>query len=84
MVVDNGGIDFFAQNGTSMDHVNIEIAKELSGVTYDHTFQTMYISAIDEHNNIAVFNVLMEKNFTSTPLIKSKDRNFIKTNQKLS
>lgn len=75
VVIDDGGIDFFARNGTLMNHANIEIAKELNGVTYDYTTQTMYISTIDQNSNIAIFNVLTEKNFTSTPLIKSKYRN---------
>ncbi|XP_012231553.2 protein cueball isoform X1 [Linepithema humile] len=70
VVIDNGGIDFFAKNGTLMNHANIEIAKELNGITYDYNTQTMYISDIDPNSNITVFNVFTKKNFTSTPLIK--------------
>lgn len=66
-------IDFFARNGTLTGHANIAEAVALTGVTYDDTTRTMYLS--DVRNNVSIFsNDLTEKNFTSTPLLKSKYR----------
>ena len=59
-----------------MGHASIKEAIALTGVTYDDTTRTMYLS--DVKNNVSIFsNDLTEKNFTSTPLLKSKYRALI-------
>lgn len=72
MVIGNE-IDFFARNNTPMGHASIGEAVALTGVAYDDTTRTMYLS--DVKNNVSIFsNDLTEKNFTSTSLLKSKYR----------
>jgi len=72
-VVIGNEIDFFAHNNTSVGHASIAEAVALTGITYDDTTRTMYLS--DVRNNVSIFsNDLTEKNFTSKPLLKSKYR----------
>ncbi|KAL0120303.1 hypothetical protein PUN28_008155 [Cardiocondyla obscurior] len=71
-VVIGNEIDFFARNSTSMGHASIGEAVALTGVTYDDTTRTMYLS--DIRNNVSIFsNDLTEKNFTSTPVLKKEN-----------
>ncbi|XP_011689736.1 PREDICTED: protein cueball [Wasmannia auropunctata] len=70
-VVIGNEIDFFARNSTPMGHASIGEAIALTGVTYDDTTRTMYLS--DVKNNVSIFsNDLTERNFTSTPLLKKE------------
>ncbi|XP_077281393.1 low-density lipoprotein receptor repeat domain-containing protein cueball [Temnothorax americanus] len=70
-VVIGNEIDFFARNSTPMGHASIGDAVALTGVTYDDTTRTMYLS--DVRNNVSIFsNDLTERNFTSTPLLKKE------------
>lgn len=72
-VVIGSEIDFFARNKTLVGQANVGEAVALTGVTYDDTTRTMYLS--DIKNNVSIFsNDLTEKNFTSTPLLRSKYR----------
>ncbi|XP_014473900.1 PREDICTED: protein cueball [Dinoponera quadriceps] len=71
-VVIGSEIDFFAQNKTLTGQANIGEAVALTGVTYDDTTRTMYLS--DTRNNVSIFsNDLTNKNFTSTPLLKKEN-----------
>ncbi|XP_029174377.1 protein cueball isoform X2 [Nylanderia fulva] len=71
-VVIGSEIDFFVRNGSRTGHANIAEAVALTGVTYDDTTRTMYLS--DLRNNVSIFsNDLTEKNFTSTPLLKKEN-----------
>lgn len=70
-VVIGSEIDFFARNKTLTGQANVGEAVALTGVTYDDTTRTMYLS--DTRNNVSIFsNDLTKKNFTSTPLLKSE------------
>jgi len=72
-VVIGNEIDFFARNNTPVGHASIAEAVALTGITYDDTTRTMYLS--DVRNNVSIFsNNLTERNFTSKPLLKSKYR----------
>ncbi|KAL6445082.1 hypothetical protein ACFW04_002173 [Cataglyphis niger] len=71
-VVIGSEIDFFARNGTLTGHANIAEAVALTGVAYDDTTRTMYLS--DVRNNVSIFsNDLTEKDFNSTPLLKKEN-----------
>ncbi|XP_011881715.1 PREDICTED: protein cueball [Vollenhovia emeryi] len=71
-VVIGNEIDFFARNSTPMGQASIREAIALTGVTYDDTTRTMYLS--DVRNTVSIFsNDLTERNFTSTPLLKKEN-----------
>lgn len=71
-VVIGNEIDFFARNESLTGQANIGEAVALTGVTYDDTTRTMYLS--DTRNNVSIFsNDLTKRNFSSTPLLKSKN-----------
>ncbi|KYQ49171.1 Protein cueball [Trachymyrmex zeteki] len=71
-VVIGNEIDFYARNSTRMGHASIREAIALTGVTYDDTTRTMYLS--DVKNNVSIFsNDLTKRNFTSTPLLKKEN-----------
>ncbi|EFN88775.1 protein cueball isoform X2 [Harpegnathos saltator] len=71
-VVIGSEIDFFARNQTLTGQANIGEAVTLTGVTYDDTTRTMFLSAA--RNNVSIFsNDLTKKNFTSIPLLKKEN-----------
>lgn len=70
-------IDFFARNGSLMGHANMAEAVALTGVTYDDTSRTMYLSDVRNNVSFIFSNDLTEKNFTSTPLLKKESGMFI-------